>query len=47
MNGREAAVGSGMAKVAYGPASTAADLQVEGPLPFEYGCMSWGAAAEA
>ncbi len=36
-----------MAKVAYGPALTAVDLQVKGPLPFEYGCMSWGAAAGA
>lgn len=37
----------GMAKVAYGRALAAADLQVKGPLPFEYGCMSWGAAAGA
>jgi hypothetical protein len=36
-----------MAKIADGQASTAADLQVKGPLPFEYGCMSWGAAAGA
>lgn len=36
-----------MAKAAYGPASAAADPQVEGPLPFEAGCMGWGAAAEA
>ena len=41
------ALGPGMAKGAYGPASAAADLQVEGPLPFGDGCMGWGAAAEA
>ena len=46
-SGREAAMGPGMAEVAYGPASAAADLQVEGLLPFKDGCMSWGAAAEA
>lgn len=36
-----------MAEVAYGPALAAADRQVKGPLPFEYGCMRWGAAAGA
>ena len=36
-----------MAKVDYGPASAAVDLQIEGPLPFEDGSMRWGAAAEA
>ena len=36
-----------MAKVASGPDAAAADLRVEGPLPFEDGCMSWGAAAKA
>jgi len=36
-----------MAKVADGPASAAADLQVEGPRPVKDGCMTWEAAAEA
>jgi len=36
-----------MAKVGYGPASNDVDLQVEGPLLFEDGFMSWGTAAGA
>lgn len=39
-------IGLGMIKVAYGPASAAADPPVESPLPFEDGCTGWGATAE-
>lgn len=39
-------IGLGTVKVAYGPASAAADPPVESPLPFEDGCMGWGATPE-
>ena len=46
-HGREAGIGPGTAKVADGLALAAAGPRVEGPRPFEDGCMTWGAAAEA
>jgi hypothetical protein len=36
-----------MAKVAEGLALADAGLRVQGLFPFEDGCVSWGAAAEA